>query len=85
MNGMITTSEPTDEFKTQALERIRAYVVGPVVPKVSVKQPEKFSAENGKYKVALMDYGYKFNIRRELVKEAVTLRYSPTTQAQRKY
>lgn len=68
MNGMITTSEPTDEFKAQALERIRAYVVGPVVPKVSVKQPEKFSAENGKYKVALMDYGYKFNIRRELVK-----------------
>ena len=41
MNGMITTSEPTDEFKAQALERIRAYVVGPVVPKVSVKDVYK--------------------------------------------
>ena len=77
MNGMITTSEPTDEFKAQALERIRAYVVGPVVPKVSVKQPEKFSAENGKYKVALMDYGYKFNIRRELVKRGCDVTVFP--------
>ena len=77
MNGMITTSEPTDEFRAQALERIRAYVVGPVVPKVSVKQPEKFSAENGKYKVALMDYGYKFNIRRELVKRGCDVTVFP--------
>ena len=77
MNGMITTSEPTDEFRAQALEKIRAYVVGPVVPKVSVKQPEKFSAENGKYKVALMDYGYKFNIRRELVKRGCDVTVFP--------
>ena len=77
MNGMITTSEPTDEFKAQALEKIRAYVVGPVVPKVSVKQPEKSSAENGKYKVALMDYGYKFNIRRELVKRGCDVTVFP--------
>lgn len=67
MNGMITTSEPTEEFKAQALEKIRSYTVGSVVPKVSVKQPEEYKAENGKYKVALIDYGYKFNIRRELV------------------
>ena len=83
MNGMITTSEPTDEFKAQALEKIRAYVVGPVVPKVSVKQPEKFSAENGKYKVALMDYGYKFNIRRELVKRGCDGRHNAFKRTRR--
>lgn len=67
MNGMITTTVPDEAFKAQALEKINSFNIGRVVPKVSVKQPEKFKSESGKYKVALIDYGYRFNIRRELV------------------
>ena len=77
MNGMITTCEPTEEFMAQAAKKIADYTVGSVVPKVSVKQPETFKSESGKYKVALMDYGYKFNIRRELVKRGCDVTVFP--------
>lgn len=77
MNGMITQAEPTDAFLTQALEKIRAYRVEAPVPKVSVKQPVDFPADSGKYKVALIDYGYKHNIRRELVKRGCDVTVFP--------
>ena len=74
MNGMITT----EEFQLEkALAEIRAYKVGKVVPKVSISEPEKFEAENGKFNVILMDYGYKYNIRRELVKRGCNVTVMP--------
>lgn len=76
MNGMITTSEPNDDFKARALEKIRAYKVGEVVSKVSVPTAESYKGE-GKYKVALIDYGYKFNIRRELTKRGCDVTVFP--------
>ncbi len=77
MNGMITTCEPTDDFKAQALEKINAYTVGSVVPKVSVKAAQEYKSEGGKYKVALIDYGHKYNIRRELVKRGCDVTVFP--------
>lgn len=75
MNGMIT-NEP-DFDKEKCLEKINAYTVGSVVPKVSVKAPEEYKAENAKYRVALIDYGYKHNIRRELIKRGCDVTVFP--------
>lgn len=74
MNGMITT-EAFD--KEKAVGEIKAYTVGKVVPKVSGEKPETFKAENEKFRVALLDYGYKYNIRRELVKRGCTVTVMP--------
>ena len=75
MNGMITNEPGFD--KEQCLEKIRAYNVGNVVPKVSVKAPEEYKAENSKYRVALIDYGYKHNIRRELLRRGCDVTVFP--------
>lgn len=75
MNGMITNDPDFD--KPACLEKIRAYRVGSVVPKVSVKAAEEYKAENAKYRVALIDYGYKHNIRRELLKRGCDVTVFP--------
>ena len=75
MNGMITNDPGFD--KEKALEAVRAYNVGSVVPKVSVKAPEEYKTENAGYKVALIDYGYKHNIRRELLKRGCDVTVFP--------
>ena len=74
MNGAIVCGEYD---KDALLEEIRAYKVGEVVPKVSVKEKEFYPAENAKFNVVLMDYGYKFNIRRELVKRGCNVTVMP--------
>ena len=74
MNGAIVSGEYD---KDELLEKIRAYSVGEVVSKVSVKEREFYPAENAKYNVVLMDYGYKFNIRRELVKRGCNVTVMP--------
>lgn len=68
MNGMITTTEPVGDALEKTLREIREYKVGRAVPKVSIKEPIEFKAENSRFKVALIDYGYKHNIRKELLK-----------------
>lgn len=75
MNGMITNDPGFD--KDKCLEKIRAYTVGNVVPKVSVKTAEEYKAESAKYRVALIDYGYKHNIRRELLKRGCDVKVFP--------
>lgn len=74
MNGAIVCGEFD---KDELLEKIRAYKVGEVVPKVSVKEKELFPAEDARFNVVLMDYGYKFNIRRELVKRGCNVTVMP--------
>lgn len=74
MNGAIVHG---DFDKEALLAQIRAYNVGKVVPKVSVKAKEYYPAENAKFNVVLMDYGYKFNIRRELVKRGCSVTVMP--------
>ena len=74
MNGAIVCGEYDKEA---LLEKIRSYTVGSVVPKVSVKQKQFFPAENARFNVALMDYGYKHNIRRELIKRGCNVTVMP--------
>lgn len=74
MNGAIVSGEFDKE---KLLEEIRAYRVGVVVPKVSVREKEFYPAENPKFNVVLMDYGYKFNIRRELQKRGCNVTVMP--------
>ena len=64
MNGMITTDEDYD--LEEVLPRIQAFKAKDVVYRVSC--PEKYKYSDGKYKVALMDFGAKQNILRELAK-----------------
>lgn len=65
MNGAIVCG---DFDKDAVLEEIRNYREEPPVPKVSVSEKQVFKAENPVHDVVLIDYGYKFNIRRELLK-----------------
>lgn len=65
MNSMLTTEEIKD--KQKALEEIRAFSIKDAVKNVSCKENCRFEAEHPKYEVVLFDFGYKFNIERELV------------------
>lgn len=58
MNGMITTRE--DFVLEEILPKLKAYTPGKVVEKVSCK--EKYTAGEGRRKVALVDFGTKSNI-----------------------
>ena len=82
MNGAIISGD--EDFDKEALlEEIRAYKVTGAVPAVSVKAKEEFKSESPKFKVVLMDYGYKFNIRRELMKrgcDVVVMPYNATAE-----
>ncbi|MBS7370708.1 MAG: carbamoyl phosphate synthase small subunit, partial [Oscillospiraceae bacterium] len=75
MNGAIVSGSYD---KNELLEKIRAYKVGEVVPKVSVPKKETYPAEGeAKFNVVLIDYGYKFNIRRELQKRGCNVTVMP--------
>ena len=80
MNGMITTHEPDKQFKSDALEKIRTFRIEQPVPKVTVTAPSSFTTSDNsvKYKVALVDYGYKYNIRRELEKRGCDVTVFPS-------
>ena len=62
MNGMITTNE--NYRLEEVLPRLKAYVVGDVVSKVTCQ--EKYVLPGTGKKVALMDFGAKKNIARSL-------------------
>ncbi len=65
MNGAVVCGE----YDLDALlKEIREFKPKPPVPKVSVKEREYYPAESAKYNVALIDYGHKHNIRRELIR-----------------
>ncbi len=66
MNGAITTDE--NYVKEALLEQIHAFSVKDAVKSVTCPQPEEFPSLEHTRKVVLFDFGYKFNIRRELVK-----------------
>lgn len=63
MNGMITTGEFTVE---EALGKINAHAPGRLVPEISVKAPEEHACENARFRVALVDFGHKQSLVREL-------------------
>lgn len=63
MNGRITKVPP----KEVSLEEIRAYKTDKAVYQVSSSIPRLYTADNAVYTVALIDYGLKENIKRELI------------------
>ena len=64
MNGKITTEAPA----AIDLEEVRAYKIEDAVRKVSVKERQYFrSSKPAAYTVALLDFGVKENIKRELL------------------
>jgi carbamoyl-phosphate synthase small subunit len=80
MNGVITTNPIEDSEKAELLERINAYIIKDAVktvttPEKRVYEPDKNENEN--FSVVLYDYGYKYNIRRELQKRGCTVTVVP--------
>ena len=72
MNGMITYS-----LTDVNLEKIRNYRVRDAVPAVSVPEMYTEGPENARYHVALMDYGMKENIKRELIRRGCRVTVCP--------
>ena len=64
MNGRITNAKPD----SVSLEEIRAYSIKNAVRNVSCEKPALYRVEHARFTVALMDYGMKENIKRELLK-----------------
>ena len=71
VNAMITTELPTD------FTPIKNYALVDAVKQVSTKESFTVTAENEQYKVALLDYGAKRNIIRELVKRGCSVTVLP--------
>ena len=65
MNGAVTTEYESCD-KTALMEQIKAYTVKNAVEAVSCKEKTEFKSEEGLYKVALWDFGFKRNIVRSL-------------------
>ncbi|MDE6132030.1 MAG: carbamoyl phosphate synthase small subunit, partial [Oscillospiraceae bacterium] len=76
MNGVITT-ENVHEKKEEFLKKINEFKIVNAVKSVTVKEQEFFKADEPKYHVALFDFGYKFNIRRELLKRGCNVTVVP--------
>lgn len=64
MNGKITAQKPIEID----LDEIRSYTITDAVKKVSVTEPKFYQADAPQYTVALLDYGMKENIKRDLLK-----------------
>ena len=67
MNGVITT-EDVYAKKEELLEQVRNYTIQNAILSVTGDEPRTYREGTPKYKVALYDFGYKRNIRNELVK-----------------
>ena len=67
MNGVITTENVYDK-KDELLEKVSAFEVKDAVRTVTNSEILTYTEENPKYRVVLFDFGYKRNIRQELVK-----------------
>ncbi|WP_040197892.1 carbamoyl phosphate synthase small subunit [Candidatus Soleaferrea massiliensis] len=80
MNGMITT-EDVAQNRDALLEQIRSYNIEDAVQTVSVREEEYHKAENGRYEVALLDYGFKRNILRCLLDRGCNVRVLPALTA----
>ncbi len=67
MNGVITT-EDVYAKKDALLQQVQSYVIRDAISTVTGTEPRTYSNGDSQYRVALYDFGYKRNIREELVK-----------------
>jgi carbamoyl-phosphate synthase small subunit len=69
MNGVITSENPNDtDIKNELLKKVSEFRIVESVENTTCKDIEVYGSDSRKYTIALMDYGYKHNIRRELEK-----------------
>lgn len=66
MNGVITTEDVYSK-KDELLEKVKSFSIKNAVKSVTNNEILNYTNENPKYKVVLFDFGYKRNIRQELV------------------
>ena len=85
MNGMITDQDVYANKQT-LLQEINAFEIKDAIRSVSIEQPVKYECEHPEFEVALLDYGYKRNIRRSLLMRNCNVTAVPctTTAAQLK-
>ena len=76
MNGVITTENVYDK-KDEFLKKIKEFTIVKAVANVTCDKAEKFTTENAKFEVVLYDFGYKYNIRRELLKRGCNVTVVP--------
>ena len=75
MNGAIICG---DYDREEMLEKIRAYRIKDAVKTVSIKEPKVYPAQGeARCRVALLDFGYKHAIRRELCKRGCEVTVLP--------
>lgn len=76
MNGVITT-EDVYAKKDELLKQVQEYEIKDAIVSVTGKEPRTYVNGTPKYKVALYDFGYKRNIRNELVKRGCEVTVLP--------
>lgn len=67
MNGVITTDNIDDEKKEEFLAKLRGFSIKNAVKNVTTPESRTYHADEKKFRVALFDFGYKRNIRQELI------------------
>lgn len=75
MNGAITTEENFD--KEKLLEEIKSFKIVNAVKSVSCTEVKEYKSKESKRKVCLFDFGYKYNIREELLKRGCDVTVVP--------
>jgi carbamoyl-phosphate synthase small subunit len=77
----VMNSAITDDLskKDALLEKIRAYVITDAVKSVTIDKKLTVNAKDGRYNIALLDYGYKTNILRSLVSRGCSVTVFPGT------
>ncbi len=73
MNGVITTGDP----KNVDMQAIDSYSVKQAVENVTLDNARQISEDKPRYKVALLDFGYKKNIANELAKRGCDVHVMP--------
>ena len=79
MNGVIYTEGYEPDEKT--IQAMRAYVVRDAVRSVTCEKPEVYEPENARFSVALLDFGTKRNIERELMRRGCRVTVLPAYTA----
>ncbi|MDD3867818.1 MAG: carbamoyl phosphate synthase small subunit [Eubacteriales bacterium] len=77
MNGRLTTKRPDDVSR----EAIRAYAVRQAVSAVTCPQPVLHRSEKRRFTVALLDFGVKENMKRELLRRGCDVWVLPADTA----
>lgn len=77
-NGVMNAAIVCGDFdKDELVKELNSYNGGKTVPMVSTKEKQSFTAENAKYKVAVIDLGMRTEIKDELLKRGCNVTVMP--------